>query len=444
MTEVPETHITQAPDGTSLAYRVSGDGPLDVVIIGGGFPIELMWDDPGFMRMARRLGRFSRTIWLDQRGSGASEGDPRDLYDWDVFDADVAAVLDAVGAEKAAIIGWSFMGGLVIHFSATQPERVSALVLIATCAHYVREHDYPLGYPRESLDRIGASLKETWGTSADLEVTAPSRISDERFRAWWARIRRASFGPTYYADGFKRSVEWDLRPHLASIAVPTLVLHREADRLIHLDAGQFLAAHIKGARLVVLPGGDHLYFVGDTDGLVDEIEEFLTGARSGGEGEVVLAAVLFTDIVASTERQAVIGRREWSRLADHHNAMVRDVLARHRGREVKTTGDGFLVTFDTAGRALRCATEILATARGLGLELRAGVHTGEVEMRGDDIGGLAVSIAKRVCDLAVPGELLVTETVRSVMVGSGVEFLDRGTHELKGVPGSWRLYALEK
>jgi class 3 adenylate cyclase len=276
-----------------------------------------------------------------------------------------------------------------------------------------------------------------------LEVTAPSRMADERFRGRWARIRRASFGPTSYADVFKRSVEWDLRPLVAAITVPILVIHREGDRLINVGAGRFLAERIEGARFVVLPGDDHLYFAGDTDGLVDEIEQFLTGTRSGGDGDVVLAAVLFTDIVASTERQALVGQREWSRLTDHHDAMVRDVLARHRGREVKTTGDGFLATFDAAGRALRCATEILATARGLGLELRAGVHTGEVERRGDDIGGLAVSIAKRACDLAGPGQVLVTRTVADHVVGAGIELNDRGEHELKGVPGTWGLFSVE-
>jgi class 3 adenylate cyclase len=227
------------------------------------------------------------------------------------------------------------------------------------------------------------------------------------------------------------------------VSVPTLVLHREGDRDIRLGAGRYLAEHIPGAKFVVLPGDDHFFFAGDTDALVDEIEEFLTGARTGAEGEVSLVALLFTDIVASTEYQARVGPREWSRLTDQHDAMVRAALARHRGHEIKTTGDGFLATFDATGRAVRCATEIVAAANGIGLRLRAGVHTGEVERRGDDIAGLAVSIAKRVCDLADPGQVLVSETVRSHMVGSGVELQDRGEHQLKGVPGTWRLYGPE-
>jgi class 3 adenylate cyclase len=219
-------------------------------------------------------------------------------------------------------------------------------------------------------------------------------------------------------------------------------LHREGNRFIHPGAGRYLAENIPNAKFVALPGDDHLFFVGDTDALVDEIEEFLTGARSGAEADVTTMTVLFTDIVASTERQARVGPREWSRLTDRHDAMVRAALSRHRGHEVKTTGDGFLATFDATGRALRCAAEILAGAQDIGLDLRAGVHTGEVEVRGDDIAGLAVTIAKRVCDLAGPGEVLVSHAVEAVVSGSGIEFEDRGDHKLKGVPGTWRLYAV--
>jgi class 3 adenylate cyclase len=241
----------------------------------------------------------------------------------------------------------------------------------------------------------------------------------------------------------RRTLEYDARPLLPSICCRTLVLHREGDRFIHLGAGRYLAEHIPGAKFVVLPGEDHLYFVGDTDALVDEIEEFVVGTRSGAEGDAVTATVVFTDIVASTEHQARVGPREWSRLTDQHEALVRDLLARHRGREVKTTGDGFLATFDGTARGLRCAAEIVKSARGVGLELRAGVHTGEVELRGSDIAGLAVTIASRVCDLAGPGEVLVTRTVTDQIVGSGMEFDDRGERELKGVPGTWMLYAVE-
>jgi class 3 adenylate cyclase len=279
-----------------------------------------------------------------------------------------------------------------------------------------------------------------WGTAAIVEVVAPSRATDERFRAWYARSTRFGAGPDEMGDLIRASYEADLRALLPSLSVPTLVVHRETNRYIHLGAGRYLAEHIPGARLVVLPGDDYLFFVGDTDGLVDEIEEFLTGIRSGAESDVVMAAVLFTDIVASTEHQARVGPGEWSRLTDRHHAMVRAALSRHRGHEVKTTGDGFLVTFDVTGRALHCAADILAGAKNIGLDLRAGVHTGEVEVRGDDIAGLAVTIAKRVCDLAGAGEVVVTRTVTDLIVGAGTEFEDRGEHQLKGVPGTWKLY----
>jgi class 3 adenylate cyclase len=242
------------------------------------------------------------------------------------------------------------------------------------------------------------------------------------------------------AEAIRASWEQDVRQLLPAVSVPTLVLHREGDRYVQLGAGRYMAENIPNAKFVVLPGDDHLFFSGDTDALMDEIEEFLTGARSGAESDVKTMTVLFTDIVASTERQARVGPRQWSRLTDHHDAMVRAALSRHQGHEVKTTGDGFLATFDATGRAIHCAADVLAGARDLGLELRAGVHTGEVEVRGDDIAGLAVTMAKRICDFAAPGEVLVSGTVKDLVVGSRIEFVDRGEHELKGVPGTWKTY----
>jgi class 3 adenylate cyclase len=307
----------------------------------------------------------------------------------------------------------------------------------------VREDDYPWGFPRERLDDVTAFIERSWETGAELEIVAPSRATDERLRALYERGQRSVFGPSGNAESLRRTLEWDSRGLLPSISCRTLVLHREGDRFIHLGAGRYLAEHIAGAKFVVLPGEDHIFFVGDTDALVDEIEEFVVGTRSGAEADALTATVVFTDIVASTEHQARVGPREWSRLTDQHEALVRDLLARHRGREVKTIGDGFLATFDGTGRGLRCAAEIVKGAQGLGLELRAGVHTGEVELRGSDIAGLAVTIASRVCDLAGPGEVLVTRTVTDHVVGSDIEFDDLGEHELKGVPGSWRLFGVK-
>jgi class 3 adenylate cyclase/pimeloyl-ACP methyl ester carboxylesterase len=414
-----------------------------VVLGGGPFAFELLWDDPGFERLARRLSSFGRVAWMDPRAWGASEGDPRTSYVGTVSDEDLDAVLASIGAQQVALFGWSTTGARVIRFAAMHPERVSALVLVDSCAHYVQEDDYPWGFPRENLDRIVASLEAAWSSGADLEITAPGRISDERFRAWYARARRASAGPHFLGEAFRQSLEMDVRDLLPSVSVPTLVLHREGDRFIHLGAGRYLAEHIPSAKFVVLQGDDHQYFLGDVDGLADEIEEFLTGSRGAGYGDIALAAVLFTDIVSSTEHQARLGPREWSRLTDHHDAMVRDILTRHRGHEVKTTGDGFLATFNATGQALRCATEILAHAKNLDLELRAGVHAGDIEIRGGDIAGLPVNIAKRLCDLAAPGEVLVSEIVRGLMVGSTFGFNDRGQHDLKGVPGTWKLFSVK-
>jgi class 3 adenylate cyclase len=441
MTNAPETRYTRSADGTNLAYQMSGDGPVDLVFL-HALPIDLLSDDPGFLRVRKRLGTFSRTVWFEARGLGASEGDGRDSNPGEIFDADLMAVLDAVGFEQPALVAEDASGGRAIHFSVTHPERVSALVLVNSYAHYVRKDDYPWGLPLEILDRFVEFIKERWGTGAVVEVIAPSRMADDRFRAWYARSMRYTGGPDLTADVVRAGLQADLRPFLPAISFPTLVLHREGNRYIHLGAGRYLAEHIPNAKFVALPGDDHLFWVGDTDALVDEIEEFLTGARSGAEGDVLTMTVLFTDIVASTEHQAQVGPREWSRLTDHHDAMVRAALSRHRGHEVKTTGDGFLATFDATGRALRCAAEILAGAKGIGLELRAGVHTGEVEVRGDDIGGMGVTIAKRVCDLAGPGEVLASHAVEAAVAGSGIKFEDRGDHRLRGVPGRWRLYAV--
>jgi pimeloyl-ACP methyl ester carboxylesterase len=293
VTDTPETHYTRSSDGTNLAYQVSGDGPLDLMFMPSlNIPIDLLSEDTGFIRVRRRLRTFSRTVWFDRRGRGASEGDSRDSLIGEVFDADVTAVLDAVGFERPALVGADSAGARVIHFSATHPERVSALVLINSYAHYVRQEDYPWGVPRESLDRFTARVKEQWDTAARLEVVAPSMVTDERFAAWYLRSTRVVVGPDLVADLVRASFEVDFRPLLPAISVPTLVLHREGDRWIHLGAGRYLAEHIPNAKFVVLPGDDHVFFVGDTDALVDEIEEFLTGARSGAEGDVLTKTVL--------------------------------------------------------------------------------------------------------------------------------------------------------
>ena len=439
---LPEAHVTRSADGTELAYQLIGTGPRDLFFYAPGVPVELLWEEPAFNRFIRRLVTFARVIVLEPRGLGASGGDPRDGFLPDIGEADFLATMDAAGSQKAVLVGWSAQGSQVIRLAAILPERIGALTLINSCAHYVREDDYAWGFPRERLDDVTAFLEASWGSSSDLEITAPSRNADDHLRWIWGRARRSSYSHPHYAGALRLSLELDSRQFLPLVTCPTLVLHREGDRFIHLGAGRYLAEHIAGAKLVVLSGDDHLYFVGDTDALVDEIEEFLTGSRAGAEAGTRTANILFTDIVGSTEQQVRVGSREWSRLTDSHDAIVVDALAHHRGKAVKSTGDGHLATFDAAGSALRCAEEILRRARSLGLELRAGIHTGDVEARGDDIAGLPVSIAKRVCDLAGSGDVVVSETVKSLLTGSSFAFTDHGQYELKGVPGSWRLYRL--
>jgi class 3 adenylate cyclase len=442
--ERPVTRYAKAPDGVSIAYQVSGDGGPDLLFRPGmGIPIDLFWDEPRFVRFARRLGGFSRVVMADFRGVGASGGDVRDSVVEAIGDPDVTSVLDAVGCQRVVLFGTGLGGPTAIRYAAHHPERVQALVLVDTFAYLVREDDYPWGLPPESLERRAAAMAATWGTGAAADVIAPSKSGDETFRAWWARAERLGSAVNQVAAILRALVLQDVRALLPTLALPTLVLHRVGNLSVPVGAGRYLADQISGANYIELPGDDAIFFVGDTDALLDEIEEFLTGSRQAPEGDVVSATILFTDIVASTEQSARMGHRKWTALTDEHDAMVRATLARYRGREVKTTGDGFLATFDAATRAVRAATEIATAARGIGLEVRAGVHAGEVEMRHHDLAGLAVSIAKRICDLAGPGEVFVSETVKGHLVGSGIALSEHGTHVLKGVPDGWRLYAIE-
>jgi class 3 adenylate cyclase/pimeloyl-ACP methyl ester carboxylesterase len=436
----PVTRYVTASDGVSIAYKATGDGPMELLFLPGfGVPIDLLWEEPNFVRFAKRLASFTRTVWYEPRGSGASGGD---YLDNSLVDTDKTTVLDAAGCGRVVIVGSGNTGPAAIRYAVAYPDRVRALVLIGTFAHYVREEDYPWGFPPEALKRFNAASEQQWGTGAWLDVVAPNKTADEGFRAWWSRSERLAFAPNKIGELARITFVQDVRPLLASIAVPTLVLHRVDDNYIRVGAGRYLAEHISSAKFVELSGEDNLFFVGDADSLLDEIEEFLTGSHQAPEGDLLMAAILFTDIVASTEQSAQMGHRKWRALTEAHDAMVRSTLARHRGREVKTTGDGFLATFDATTRAVRAATEIAAAAKHMSLDVRAGVHIGEVEVQPDDVVGLAVSIAKRVCDLAAPGQVLVSESVRGLLVGSGITLAEQGTHVLRGVPDEWRLFAV--
>jgi pimeloyl-ACP methyl ester carboxylesterase len=439
----PDTRYARSGE-VNIAYQVVGEGPLDLVFVSGWVSnLDLMWQEPSYARFLRRLASFSRLILFDKRGTGLSDRVPEaDLPTLEARMDDVRAVLDAAGSERAALLGHSEGGPMCLLFAATYPERTVALVLIGTYARRLVGDGYPFGAEPEAYDSFLREIADGWGGAVGLEARAPSLVDDTRFRTWWSDYLRMSASPGAALALTRMNGEIDVRPALETIGVPTLVVHRTGDRSLPVEGARYLAERIRGARLVELPGIDHLPFVGDQDAILDEIEEFLTGVRRGADVDRVLATVLFTDIVGSTEWAVRLGDREWRDLLDSHHLLVRRALESWRGLEVDTAGDGFLATFDGPARAIRCACAIRDAVRGLGLEIRAGLHTGECEVHGETVAGIAVHIGARVAALAGHGEVLVSSTVRDLVAGSGIEFDERGEHELKGVPGRWRLYSV--
>jgi class 3 adenylate cyclase len=435
------TRYARSHDGTSIAYQVHGEGPLDLVFVPGFVShVELIWEEPTLARFMRRLASFSRLVLFDKRGQGLSDRPGRPPTLEESMD-DLGAVMDAVGIEQAGIFGISEGGPMSLLYAATHPERVSALVLYGTYARLTKAPDYPEGIRPEFLDRWGEAMRAEWGGPVGVELWAPSEVGNADFARWWARLLRQGASPAAALDLMDLYKEIDVRPALPAIGAPSLVVHRRDDMLVPIRQARYLADRIADARFVALEGADHLPAVGGDD-LVEEIEEFLTGSRGAHGVERSLATVLFTDIVGSTETAARLGDRRWRDLLERHDSTVRHALAVHRGHEVKTTGDGFLATFDGPARAIRCATSIRDDLGQSGVEVRSGIHSGEVEVIGADVGGMAVNIGARVGALAGPGEVLVSSTVRELVVGSGIEFESRGAHELKGAPGEWRLFAV--
>ncbi|MGC1853098.1 MAG: adenylate/guanylate cyclase domain-containing protein [Solirubrobacterales bacterium] len=431
-------------DGVSIAYQMHGEGELDLVFVPGFVShVEVLWEGPAMARFLRRLASFARVVVFDKRGQGLSDR-PADPPTLEESMDDLRAVLEAAGFERPAILGISEGGPMSILFAATYPERISSLVLYGTYARMVRSDDFPLGIPEDALDRWAEMVRREWGGPVGLRHWAPSALGDAEFERWWARLLRQGTSPAGAIALIDLYRELDVRGALSSIDVPALVLHRADDRIVPVRQAHFLAERIADARYVELGGADHLAWTGDQDSLLDEVEEFLTGSRRAHEPERALATVLFTDIVDSTEIAARLGDRRWRDLLERHDAIVRRQLAVHRGHEVKTMGDGFLATFDGPARAIRCATAIAAALREIGLEIRAGIHTGEVELIGEDVGGMAVNIGARIGALAEPEEVLVSSTVRELVVGSGLDFSERGTHTLKGAPDQWRLFAVNQ
>jgi pimeloyl-ACP methyl ester carboxylesterase len=431
-------------DGVNVAYRVSGSGPVDVVFIGGWVThMEVAEEDPGIARLHSALRRFARVVEFDKRGTGLSDRVPDDrLPTMEERMDDIRAVMDAAGLERASIIGFSEGGALAILFAATYPQRTTSLVLWGSYASMVQRPDYQWGLTQDQLALTAAAYLERWGTGVGLGAFAPSRRSDPAARRWWGRFQRMAASPAAAVALLRMNAEIDVRGALGAISAPTLILHRRQDVVITVEHSRYLAERISGSRLVELEGQDHWIWVGELGAVVEEIEEFLTGSRRAVQPERALATIMFTDIVGSTERAAEIGDARWREVLEGHDAMIRAELARHRGREIKSVGDGFLATFDGPARAIRCACAILEQARRLGLEVRAGIHTGECELIGEDIGGIGVHIGARVAALAEPAEVLVSRTVTDLVAGSGIEFKPRGERRLKGVPGEWALFSV--
>ncbi len=425
-----------------IAYTVEGDGPIDLVWIPPWISqVEYLWSEASLERVMARLTGFARVITFDRRGSGLSDpllGAPtlEDQMD------DVLAVMDAAGSESAAICGTLEGGPMASLFAATFPERTKALILYATFARATWAPGYEWAWPAEMRDAHMDELLAHWGEGLVAGSVAPSQKSDPSFMEWAGRLERLAASPGTIRRIFDLIGSFDVRDVLPSIRVPTLVMHRTEDSFLKVEHSRYIASQIPGARYVELEGGDNMFSLGDSDALLGEVEEFLTGTRHEREPDRMLATVMFTDIVDSTRRAAEMGDRGWRFLLERHDALFRQALERHRGREVKRTGDGFMATFDGPARAIRCAASVAEAMGTLGLEVRAGLHTGELEVMDDDYGGLAVHIASRVMGCAAPNEVLVSGTVKDLVVGSGIDFEERGERELRGVPGEWRLYAV--
>lgn len=437
---IPRTRYAKSGD-VHIAYQVFGEGPVDLVLIPGFISnVEMPWEWPELRRFFERLGSFARVIAFDKRGTGLSDrgvGVPTIEERMD----DVRAVMDAAGSERAGLFGISEGGPMSIVFAASYPERTHSLVLLGSFARFSAAEDYPCGLSEDVLAGFLESIEKNWGVGNDLASFAPSVAGDERAREFWGRLQRLGASPREATAIIRMDEMIDVRPVLESLHVPTLVIHRTGDLIISVENARYMAERIPEARLLELPGNDHMPFFEDSETVVDAIQEFLTGSRATPvEVDRVLATVLFTDIVDSTARAVELGDRRWRELLRDHHARVREELGRYRGREVDTAGDGFFATFDGPARAIRCARAIRDSVGGIDIRLRAGLHTGECELHDGGVAGIAVHIGSRVAALAEAGEVLVSSTVKDLVAGSGIAFLERGAHELKGIPGKWQLF----
>jgi class 3 adenylate cyclase len=438
----PETRYARL-GGDRIAYQVLGAGPPDLVLARRSYGhIDVAWEDPGITLFLRTLASFCRLILFDRRGTGPSDPLPPDpLPPWESFIEELAAVLDEVGCERAAIMAELDAGPTALLVAGTRPERVSALILVNTSARFAAAADYPIGIAAADAETVVAQFDRLWGSDAMAAMLVPSRAGDASFLRWVAKWQRASASPKVAQRFLRAMAEVDVRPVLPLVQAPTLILHRRGFGLVPIAHGRYLAEHLPEAKLVELPGADVDLMWDAPELALDAVQEFLTGVRRGPEPSRVLATVLFTDIVGSTERAARMGDRRWRGLLEVHDEVAGRLVARFHGRLVKTTGDGILATFDGPGRAIRCAAALGDELTGIGLQIRVGLHTGEIELRDRDVGGIAVHIAARVMAAAGPGEILASRTVRDLVVGSDIAMDDLGERPLKGVEGAWRLFA---
>jgi class 3 adenylate cyclase len=442
--ELPETRFARLGQAR-VAYQVAGEGPIDLLYVPAmATSVDCQWDSPVSASFLRRLASFSRLITFDRRGCGASDPVALErLPNWEEFADDACAVLDAIGSERAAIFGATDAGPTAILFAAAHPERAHAMILANTTARFLSDDDYPWGSSKDELDIVASSFADMWGTEALSQLANLDMGDDPAFHRWFAKLQRVSCS-SLEAGAYMKLVEHtDVRYALASIRIPTLVLHRKELSWITFDQGRYLAEHIPNAKFSPIPGSSITIYAGPTDEMLEQIEEFLTGAPSTAGFDRALASVLFTDIVGSTERAASVGDRRWRDVLESHDALARSIIEQCRGRVIKTTGDGVLATFDGPGRAIRATLSLRDALRAVGIDIRSGLHTGEIELRDNDIGGVAVHVAARVMEKADVRELMVSAAVPMLVTGSGISFEDRGDHQLKGVPGTWRLFSVK-
>ena len=442
--KAPKTNYARVGDSV-VAYQVAGDGAVDLFCGPGWATVQSNWEHPTVARFCERLSSFSRLILFAPRGWGESDRFPLDRFPtWEDWAEDVHAVAGAVQSERMAIFGWGVGATLAMIFAAAHPDRVSGLVFFDCTAKWTVEDDYPWGYSRDTADAAAQAIEMMWGTEDYVKLAIPSMATDERFNSWLAAVSRAAATPRSAAAQFRHQTSFDARAILPLIQAPTLVMSRARSQFFYADHCRYVAEHIPNATLIEVPGIDEVPFTENADEILGHIEEFLTGVRHPPEPDRVLATVLFTDIVDSTRRAADLGDAKWRGVLDVHDSVSRELIEDHHGRWVKQTGDGLLATFDGPGRAIRCALTLQRELATSGIGIRAGLHSGEIELRdADDIGGIAVHIGARIGALAGSGDVLVSSTVKDLVAGGGLEFDDRGVHTLKGVPGEWRLYAVK-